>query len=312
MLSRTSSRALCAMILSLGLAACGDDDNNNMNPDAAINPDAPIDAPPDGLQVTWVQDGNFMGPESARWDSANQFWYVSNLGEAFGAEDQPGWITRLNADGTVADEKWVADLGTPVGMAILGGSLYVADSGSILVIDIATAEVTDTIAVPGAAFLNDVAAGNGKIYVSDTFGNKIYELTPGEEPVVLIDSAELDFPNGLYVRGNELVIAALGDLDDDNNLGSLMTLSLETSEITALGTLEGRFDGVEADGQDLLVTDFSGKLYRIKPTGDYDLIVDLVADHGFMSTADLGWDSARRMVVMPDLSGHQVGTFTIP
>jgi hypothetical protein len=313
MLSRTSSSALCAMILSLGLslalAACGGDDDN-MSPDAANDATTP-DAPPTGLQVSFVQNGNFVGPESARWDSTNYVWYVSNLGEAFGAADQPGWITRLNADGTVADEKWVAELGTPVGMALLDNSLYVADSGSILAIDVASREVSEPIAVPGAAFLNDVAVGNGKIYVSDTFGNKIYELTPGEQPVVLVEGAQLDFPNGLYVRGNELIIAALGDLDDDNNPGSLMTYSLETGELTALGTLEGRLDGVEADGQDLLVTDFTGKLYRVKPTGEYDLIADLVTDHGFTSTADLGWDSARRMIVMPDLSGNQVGTFSI-
>jgi hypothetical protein len=302
---RTTSRALCATILSLGLglAACGDDGNTDPEPDA----------PPNGLQVTLVQGGNFAGPESARWDSANNVWYVSNLGEAFGAEDQPGWITRLNADGTVADEKWIADLGTPVGMAILGGSLYVADSNAIKIIDIATATVTETINVPGAAFLNDVAAGNGKIYVSDTFGNKIYEFTPGEQAAqLLVEGAELDFPNGLYVRQNELVIAALGEFGNDNDLGSLMTYAFDGGEITPLGTLEGRFDGVEADGQDLLITDFTGKLYSVKSTGEYTLIVDLVADHGFMSAADLGWDPARRMVVMPDLSGFQVGIFTIP
>lgn len=317
MLLRTSSSVLGAMILSLGLAACGDNISpDQTTPDATPRPDAPeTDAPAPGLEVTFVEGGNFIAPESARWDSVNQVWYVSNFGEPFGAppeELQPGWIARLEADGTVREEQWVANLGSPVGMAILDGNLYVADGGSILVIDIATGTVSDTILITGAMFLNDVAAGNGKIYVSDTFGNAIHEITPGQPPVLLVEGPELDFPNGLYVRENELVIAALGDLNDETNLGSLMTYSFDTGELTPIGTLEGRLDGVEVDGEDLLVTDFTGKLYRVDATGASELIADLVTDHGFMSTADLGWDPDRRMIAMPDLLGNQVGTFTIP
>lgn len=309
-----SRTLVCATALLAGLAltACGDDGNdNNLTPDATVDAPPQPDAP-QGLQISLVEGGNFMGPESARWDSGNEVWYVSNFGEAFMAADQPGWIARLGADGTLMDEQWVADLGTPVGMAILDGSLYVADSGSIVVIELATGQVSDTIAVPNAMFLNDVAAGNGQIYISDTFANIIYSLTPGGQPEVLVEGANLDFPNGLYVRGNELIIGALGDLNDDNNLGSLLTYSFDTGEVTALGTLEGRLDGVEADGQDLLVTDFTGKLYRVTAAGDDELIADLAADYGFTSAADLGWDPARRMIAMPDLSGNQVGTFTIP
>lgn len=293
---------MTTMILAVALVTgCGDDGDDGGAADAAV-----------GLQVTFIEGATFDGPESVRWDATNQVWYVSNFGEAFMEPNEPGWITRIAADGTVMEDQWATGLSTPLGMAIVDGTLYVADSSSLVAINTADGMITDTIAVPVAVFLNDVTAYNGTVYVSDTVGNAIYSYTPGGAVEIVVQDAALDGPNGLYVGDGYIVIAAAGDFNDLQDSGSFLHYDMASGEITALSDLVGTLDGLAKDGDDYLVTDFAGAMYRIMPDGSYETLIEDAAELGFMSTADFDWDPVTRTVAIPDLSGNQVGVFTLP
>lgn len=61
----------------------------------------------------------------------------------------------------------------------------------------------------------------------------------------------------------------------------------------------GNLDGLEKDGADYLVTDWiAGKFLRISKSGAVTVLKD-----GFKNSADIGYDPARRLVVLPEMGG---------
>ena len=265
--------------------------------------------PGDGVVVV----PGFMTPESVYWEPEGRHWYVSNIVGTLGAKDGMGWISQLDADGTLLAAQWVAGLDTPAGIRSFAGELFVADIDRLHVIDIASATVTDTIAIPGAMFLNDVTVdGAGAVYVSDTATHTIHRVKPGEAPEVVVQDPGLQAPNGLSVRGKQLVIASIGSTGADDIVAPMFKLDLAGAAFTQFGALTGKFDGVEQDGDDLLVTDFRGQLHRVGPTGASTLIRDFAAADGLMSSADLGFDPVARIVGVPDLAGGQIAFWRLP
>src|SRR5258708_18813741 len=89
--------------------------------------------------------------------------------------DDDGSSAVVAPDGKVTSEKWIAGgekkikLDAPKGTAIANGTLYVADLTVVRQFDLKTGAQKADIKIPGALFLNDVAAGaDGTVYVSDT------------------------------------------------------------------------------------------------------------------------------------------------
>src|SRR4030095_636870 len=81
----------------------------------------------------------------------------------------------------------------------------------IVAVDIATGKVKSKTKVKGAQFLNDVAVGgDGTVYVSDMMGNKIYALKDGKVSTAAEGEALLEYPNGLLVEGDALVVGGWG------------------------------------------------------------------------------------------------------
>lgn len=255
----------------------------------------------------------FMAPESVYWEPEGRHWYVSNIVGAPGEKDGLGWISRLDADGTLLAAQWVTGFDTPAGLRSFAGQLFVADIDELHVIDIASATITETIAIPGAMFLNDVTVdGAGTVYVSDTATNTIHRVQPGEAPQVVVQDAGLQAPNGLSVLGDQLVVASIGSVGADDIVAPLFKLDLGTASFAQFGALTAKFDGVEQDGADLLVTDFRGRLHRIDPTGEATLLRDFAADDGLMSSADFGFDPVARVLGVPDLAGGQIAFWRLP
>jgi hypothetical protein len=64
----------------------------------------------------------------------------------------------------------------------------------------------------------------------------------------------------------------------------------------------GNLDGLEKDGADYLVTDFmASKLFRVSRSGEVTVLKD-----GFKNSADIGYDSARKLVAVPEMGGGTV------
>jgi hypothetical protein len=302
--------------LALTTIACGDDGGDGGDADAAVVPDA--DNTPDAsgeIAVTEIA-GTFVGPESAHWDAANEVWYVSSFGQNLdltgGTPDEPGYISRVAADGTVLEERFVELDGDFLGMAVMDGVLYVSHTTDLVEVTLADG-ATNTVAVPGAAFLNDVAVGNGVVYISDTGTNTIFQYTPGGQPEIFTQDAALVAPNGLFVDGDTLIVGTLGAFPPDPaTLGGLFQVDA-AGVATRLGATEGAFDGIEKIGDQYLVSDFAGIIYLVNADGSVEVVDNFAEDpHNLMSTADIGLDPDTRSVLIPDLVGNAAYLFTLP
>ncbi len=114
-------------------------------------------------------------PESVLYDADNDRYLVSNINGKPTDKDNNGFISVLSPDGQVTTLKWIeggknkVKLDGPKGLALAKGVLYVSDISVVRLFDAKTGAPKGEVAIPGATFLNDLAAGpDGKIYVSDS------------------------------------------------------------------------------------------------------------------------------------------------
>jgi hypothetical protein len=255
----------------------------------------------------------FGAPESVYWDAGSRSWFVSNVVGKENEKDGKGWISRLDADGKLVQERWVGGLNSPHGIRVNAGTLYVSDIDELVLIDVATARVRERIPAPGAKFLNDVAIGpEGEVYVSDTMGDAVYRCSRACD--VYLQSPSLEGPNGLLVEGDRLIVATWGAITDPITFatktpGRLLQVDRKTKRVSTVGQPKplGNLDGIERDGADYLVTDFTaGKLFRVSKSGRVTAVKT-----GFKESADLGWDPARRIVAVPEMAPGTIRFFRL-
>lgn len=222
-----------------------------------------------GLTEVW-RAGGFDLPESVSWDANAKAFYVSNLGTDPVSKDGNGFISRLKADGTIDVLKWVTGLDAPKGTEVVGDRLFVTDIDRLVEIDTAAGRIVNAYPAPGAKFLNDLAAApDGRIFISDTFGDAIYVFQRGAVSEWL-RSSQLVGPNGLTIIGKRLIVANLGELRGGKPKPSnVKAVDLDTKAISDFGTADpiGNLDGIERDGAGgVFVTDNpGGRLLDVMP-----------------------------------------------
>ncbi len=256
-------------------------------------------------------------PESAYFDKNTQAWYVSSLGGGFVSleEDGYGWISKLDKEGKIIKGRWVEGLNAPTGIASVGNKLYVGDRGCLVEIDIKNAKIIRKIPLANSEFVNDVAAApNGDIYVSDTFTNTVYRLPANGKIEVFLKSDALEYPNGLWVDGNQLIVATWGPMTnratfETSRKGTLKKIDLTTKKITNVGAglPIANMDAVVKYGMYYYASDWTGgRLLRIDATGKVKVMLT-----GFNQFADLGIDLERGMIMMPEMSTGRVFTIQL-
>ena len=110
---------------------------------------------------------------------------------------------------------WFTALNAPKGLRSFGGTLWVADLDEVIGIDVASGKENARVKIDGAKFLNDVAVGaDGTVYASDMLGNKIYGVKDGKA-TVFAEGEQLEYPNGLFVEGERLVVGGWGKPEAD-------------------------------------------------------------------------------------------------
>src|SRR5690606_14202619 len=107
------------------------------------------------LTKVWETDTVLTTAESTLYDKDNDIIYVSNINGNHSEKDGNGFISRMEADGTISQLQWVAGLNAPKGMAIMGDKLYVTDIDELVEINIADSSIANKYPVEGATFLND-------------------------------------------------------------------------------------------------------------------------------------------------------------
>lgn len=262
------------------------------------------------LAPLWEVTG-LKNPESVIYDAQRDVLYVSNVDGNPPDQDGNGSIARVSAEGKMLEPEWIGGLNAPKGMALRGATLYVADIDTLVEIDINKGRVTKKYPAAQAKFLNDVTIDrHGNVYVSDMLGNAIYRLADGAFELWLKDDA-LQFPNGLHAEQGRLVVGAWGVITEGFNTkipGHLKTVAFQDKRVTGLGpgTPVGNLDGVEADGRGAYyVTDWvAGKLLRIHPSGEAELLLDLA-----QGSADLTYVQNKHLLLIPMMSDNKLLAF---
>lgn len=267
-----------------------------------------------------VREAGFSTPESVLHDTVADDYVVSNIHGSPLEKDGNGFLSRLGADGRVKKLRWVdgaaegVELNAPKGMAIVGEQLYVADIDAVRVFERTTGKPVRSIDIPGAVFLNDVAAGeDGTVYVTDTgmrAGEKGFEPVPGTAAVhriapdgtvdTVIRGEELTGPNGIVVDGNTLRVVTFRG----NKLLRIEDGKIaETTELPA-----GGLDGLvrRPDGTLYVSSWEANAVFGGQPGSIAQVAGELP------SPADIGFDAKRNRVLVPLFQQNQVVFVPVP
>ncbi len=265
-------------------------------------------------KIAWQITEGLKAPESAYFDEASGFLFLSQIGEGGGkGKDGDGWISKLTVAGEMIQNKWITGLNAPKGLRSHAGTLWVSDIDQIVAIDIEAGKISKRVPIKGAQFLNDLATGpDGAVYVSDMVASVIYRHRNGKTEV-FASGPEIEHPNGLLVHEGKLIIGGWGrDLQDDFStptLGRLQAIHLKNklhSVITRKPT--GNLDGVEIDGKGgYIVTDWrAGKVFRISRRGKAKVIMEFpqgAADHAYLVD--------RKWLILPEMLENKLTAFEL-
>jgi len=264
----------------------------------------------------WSVSEGLNAPESTYLDPGSGLLFVSQVGLRPGGtpmdKDGNGVISKLTRDGKVLAANWVTGLNSPKGLRSHGGTLWVSDVDEVVSIDIASGRILSRIKVEGAKFLNDVATGpDGAVYVSDMLTSKIHRIKDGR-PSVFAEGDQLEYPNGLLVEGDSLVVAAWGKPEADFSTkvpGHLYRLNLTSAAKTLITPKPtGNLDGLESDGRGgYIVSDWvAGKVYHIAGNGDTRLLKQFK-----QGTADIAYLPESRTLIVPHMLENRVQAYDL-
>jgi sugar lactone lactonase YvrE len=265
-----------------------------------------------------LRDRGFATPESVLHDPLTDVYFVSNINGSPLAADDNGFISLLAPDGELMALKAIdgaADsvtLNAPKGMAVAGDFLYVADLTTLRRFDRRTLGPRGEIPIPGATFLNDVAAGDdGSVYFTDS-GLKagpngfvasgtdaIYRLTPAGKLDTLARGDDLGRPNGIAVSGDSVWVVSFGSGELYRIAGGRKT------DVVKLP--KGSLDGLILLNGTAIVSSWDGQaLFRGHPGGSFAAILSPVP-----APADIGFDADRYRLLVPLFEKNEVWIVTL-
>ncbi len=242
--------------------------------------------------------GSFHFSESCTFDPDKNLVLAMNAGSRVEANDDDGYVSLINPDGSVHTPKWIGatrdglELHDPLGSAISNGVLYTVDSGYVRLFDLATGRPERSIPVPGSTLLNGIAvADDGTIYASNTRPTgQLWKVTAGGEVSLFAEGAPLEGPNGLAIdQDGNIVVVNVGD-------NAVLTYDPDGSVIRTEHSVEGGNDGivVTADGAKYVSSVRYGSVSRIRPGQEAEIIAS-----GIPSAASMCYDSTQNQLVIP-------------
>jgi sugar lactone lactonase YvrE len=263
----------------------------------------------------------FQTPESVLYDDANDRYIVSNINGKPHEVDNNGYLTILGTDGKVVTEKWIeggknkVTLNAPKGSAIFNGVLYVADIDTVRTFDLKSGAPKGDIKIPGATFLNDVAANtiDGKIYVSDsgikpnakgefdaTGSDAVYVIEKGKPRPLAKDAEKLGRPNGLAVGPTGVWVVTFGS-------GELYRLDEKGQKQDAIKPPKGSLDGIAMMGDSLFISSWdASSVYEGRSGGPFRVVISNVK-----SPADIGLDTKRSRILVPQFMENAVEAYEV-
>lgn len=229
--------------------------------------------------IAWVASGEFCEPETVL-PLPDDTLLVSNV--CGFSEPGNGFLSLLDAEGRVLDWRIVAGLDAPLGMAMQGKRLYVVDNNRLKSFSWPGYESLETVELE-TSVANDIAiAPGGVIYVTDTAGHQVIEISPGGEQSVFTGKAQFNGANGAAVHAGFLYIGG----------ERLWRVDLENLSIESIGPeWLADIDGIEFEPDGTLqLTPVAGPLVRYRNSDDIEVLAGegvSSANHGFSSSLGL-------------------------
>jgi hypothetical protein len=304
-----------------GLACGGQRDASSAARDSSAAAGGSAAAPASASAEGPTRVEGFQGPESVKYDADLDVWYVSNINGTPVDRDGNGYISRLKGDGTVDSLKFIAGgvngvkLDSPKGLALQGDTLWVADIVNVRGFNRRTGAPVASIPIKGAKFLNDVAAGEDGLYVTDTGvegsasrlnhvgPDRVYRIDPKHAVSVAIENDSLAGANGITwdASGRRFVVVPF--------VGKTVVAWTPGSKtVTPLGGTKGMADGVELlDGGRILFTSWADSSLDVLENGTVTPV-----STGLPSPADIGVDTKRNRVAIPLLMENRVEFRALP
>lgn len=178
-----------------------------------------------GFDPLWRSEG-FDNPESVIADGRGGF-IVSNVNGGGAEANGEGYLARLDASGAVIGaQRWAEGLNAPKGLAMAGGRLFVTDIDHLVAIDPEDGRILQRYPVEGARFLNDAAAYDGQVFVSDSGTGRIHVLD-GDTVSLWLEDAALAGINGLWPEAGRLLVTTM-------ERGEILAIDWESRAIEVL------------------------------------------------------------------------------
>jgi len=243
--------------------------------------------------------GSFRFAESCVYDSVRDLIVVMNAGVPQSQEENDGYVSLLNPDGSVHTTKWIGaardglTLNHPLGSAIHKGTLYTADIDVVRTFDLATGKPGRAYTVEGATFLNGIAVNkDGTIFVSNSRPeSRVYKITADGKVSIFLDGEPLVIPNGVAIDpdGNVVVV----------NVGNNAVMTFDPVSGKLIRTehaVEGGNDGlvILPDGTKYVSSVRFGSVSRIRPGKPAKTIAS-----GIPSAASMGYDPKHQQLIIP-------------
>jgi len=250
------------------------------------------------LEKIWQTDTIVAVPESVLADAGKNILYVSLIDGAGWDADGKGGIGKLMPDGKGYDSTWITGLSAPKGMGIYNNRLFVADINNVTVIDIKNGRVEKKINIDSASGLNDITISDkGIVYVSDSKTARIWRIENDKPELYL---SNVNGVNGLKCIGDELFIGS----------GKSFIKANAQKQITNIAQLPEGIDGIEPVGNgDFILTAWVGYIFYVTTAGSVETLLDTHLEK--KNTADIGYDSAKRIVYVPTFNAKTVVAYML-
>ena len=252
-----------------------------------------------------VKDVGLATPESVIHDMASDVYLVSNIEGNPLEADGKGFISRVLPSGKISKLRWIDGatdgvvLNAPKGMALVGDRLYVTDLDHVRIFDRKNGEPIQSIPVPGATFLNDLAAApDGTVYVSDSglttdFAasgtDAIYRIKKDGSLETVVKDPSMNRPNGLLAMAGTVWAVTFGaaEIFSVNTKGERVY-----GESPPAGSLDGLILGPRGN---LLFSSWEGScVFRGSAGGPFTKVIE-----GVDAPADIAWDAKRSRLLIP-------------
>jgi sugar lactone lactonase YvrE len=290
---------LAAFALTLACSSAG-------SPPEAAKAERTSEPTPTPAPLRETKLGGFATPESVLWDPQADLYLVSNIaGEPTGVDDE-GFISRVRPDGTIESLRWIdgkrddVELSAPKGSCLSGALLLVTDITHVRRFDRKSGAAAGSIAIAGAAFLNDLACdAEGRAWVSDMATGTIHRLDDVSADAVAVELAAPGV-NGLALDGEgRLWAVAEGEL-----------FRVEAGARVDVQKLpSGGLDGivVRPSGSILVSSWDAHAIFETTPGGEPRYLYE-----GLESPADIGYDAERKRVLIPLFLKNEVLARELP